>query len=78
MKSGINKVNVEFIGNDLVVTLPQDKYEELESLLQQRYRISLETAIRQFIMWSVTAPEEFGKWIREAPEYTTFLEEENE
>ena len=40
MKSGINKVNVEFVGNDLVVTLPQDKYEELESLLQQRYMIS--------------------------------------
>lgn len=78
MKSGINKVNVEFIGNDLVVTLPQDKYEELESLLQQRYRISLETAIRQFIMWSVTAPDEFCKWMRESSEYTTFLEEENE
>lgn len=78
MKSGINKVNAEFVGNDLVVTLPQDKYEELESLLQQRYGISLETAIRQFIMWSVTAPDEFCKWIQESSEYTTFLEEENE
>ena len=71
----MNEIHAEFIDNELVVTLPQDKNEELESLLQSRYRISLETAIGQFIIWSVNSPEEFGKWIWEAPEYATFLEE---
>jgi len=71
----MNEIGAKFVGNELVVTMPLDEYEEVESLLQERYGISLETAIRQFVMWSVTSRHEFRKWIREASEHTAFLEE---
>ena len=71
----MNEIGAKFVGNELLVTMPLEEYEELESLLQNRYGISLETAIRQFVMWSVTSRHEFRKWIRETSENTAFLEE---
>lgn len=68
----MNDVSAEFVGNDLVVTMPQEEYEEIEDLFQSRYGISLEYAIQQYIMWIVNNRHEFRQWIEKVSAHNTF------
>lgn len=69
-------IEAEFVDDNLVVTMPQKDYEEIEDMFFSRFGITLESAIKQFIMWTVNSPHEFRKWMREASEHNTYQERE--
>lgn len=63
-RSLIDSINARWTKDSIYVEIPKEPFNELESILMERYRIDIEEALRQYFRWTIEKPEEFRKWVK--------------
>lgn len=66
MSSLIDSINAMWTEDGIYVEMPEELFNELESILMERYGIDIEEALRQYFRWTIEKPDEFRAWIMES------------
>lgn len=61
----IDNINARWTEDGIHVEMPEELFNELESILMEHYGIDIEEALRQYFRWAVEKPEEFREWVME-------------
>ena len=62
-RSLIDNITARWTKDGIYVEMPEELFNELESILMERYGIDIEEALRQYFRWTIEKPVEFRKWV---------------
>ena len=65
-RSLIDNITARWTKDGIYVEMPEELFNELESILMERYGIDIEEALRQYFRWTIEKPVEFRAWIMES------------